>query len=124
MQKPPLNRTMKGRASSMRRHMTKEEFYLWYHFLRMYPVKFRRQRVMGAFICDFYCHRARLIVELDGTQHYSDYGKSYDAWRSEKLEKDGCKVLRFSNGDIHERFYGVCVLIDRAVKERIKEMEE
>ncbi len=95
MQKPPLNRTMKGRASSMRRHMTKEEFHLWYHFLRMYPVKFRRQRVMGAFICDFYCHRARLIVELDGAQHYSDYGKSYDAWRSEKLEKDGCKVLRF-----------------------------
>ena len=124
MQKPPLNRTMKGRASSMRRHMTKEEFHLWYHFLRMYPVKFRRQRVMGVFICDFYCHRARLIVELDGAQHYSDYGKSYDAWRSEKLEKDGCKVLRFSNGDIHERFYGVCVLIDRAVKERIKEMEE
>ena len=121
MQKPPLNRTMKGRASSMRRNMTKEEFHLWYHFLRMYPVKFRRQRVKGAFICDFYCHRARLIVELDGAQHYSDYGKSYDAWRSEKLEKDGCKVLRFSNGDIHERFYGVCVLIDRAVKERIKE---
>ncbi len=108
----------------MRRNMTKEEFHLWYHFLRMYPVKFRRQRVMGAFICDFYCHRARLIVELDGAQHYSDYGKSYDAWRSEKLEKDGCKVLRFSNGDIHERFYGVCVLIDCAVKERIKEMEE
>lgn len=78
----------------------------------------------GGVICDFYCHRARLIVELDGAQHYSDYGKSYDAWRSEKLEKDGCKVLRFSNGDIHERFYGVCVLIDRAVKERIKEMEE
>lgn len=124
MQKPPLNRTMKGRASSMRRQMTKEEFHLWYHFLRRYPVKFRRQRVMGAFICDFYCHRVRLIVELDGAQHYSDYGKSYDAWRSEKLEKDGCKVLRFSNGDIHERFYGVCVLIDRAVKERIKEMEE
>ena len=74
MQKPPLNRTMKERASSMRRHMTKEEFHLWYHFLRMYPVKFRRQRVMGAFICDFYCHRARLIVELDGAQHYSDYG--------------------------------------------------
>lgn len=124
MQKPPLNRTMKGRASSLRRHMTKEEFHLWYHFLRTYPVKFRRQRVMGAFICDFYCQRARLIVELDGAQHYSDYGKSYDAWRSEKLKKDGCKVLRFSNGDIHERFYGVCVLIDRAVKERIKEMEE
>lgn len=101
MQKPPLNRTMKERASSMRRHMTKEEFHLWYHFLRMYPVKFRRQRVMGAFICDFYCHRARLIVELDGAQHYSDYGKSYDAWRSEKLGKDGCKVLRFSNGDIY-----------------------
>lgn len=123
MQKPPLNRTMQGRASSLRRHMTKEEFHLWYYFLRMYRVKFRRQRVMGG-ICDFYCHRARLIVELDGAQHYSDYGKSYDAWRSEKLEKDGCKVLRFSNGDIHERFYGVCVLIDSAVKGRIKEMEE
>lgn len=95
MQKPPLNRTMKGRASSMRRQMTKEEFHLWYHFLRMYPVKFRRQRVMGAFICDFYCHRARLIVELDGAQHYSDYGKSYDAWRSEKLERMDARCFGF-----------------------------
>lgn len=95
MQKPPLNRTMKGRASSMRRHMTKEEFHLWYHFLRRYPVKFRRQRVMGAFICDFYCHRARLIVELDGAQHYSAYGKSYDAWRSEKLERMDARCFGF-----------------------------
>lgn len=81
MQKPPLNRTMKGRASSMRRYMTKEEFHLWYHFLRMYPVKFRRQRVMGAFICDFYCARSwkrmdarcfgfRMVIYMKGFMAY------------------------------------------------------
>ncbi len=123
MDKAPLNRTLKERASSMRRQMTKEEFQLWYHFLRKYPVKFRRQAVMSPFICDFYCHAAKLIIELDGSQHYSDFGKSYDAWRTQKLEKRGCLVLRFSNRDIHDHFFIVCEMIDRIVQERKKEMD-
>ncbi len=121
MEKAPLNRTLKERASSMRRQMTKEELHLWLHFLRKYPIKFRRQSVKAPFICDFYCHAAKLIIELDGSQHYSDLGKSYDAWRTQKLQKDGSLVLRFSNRDIWDHFRPVCEMIDRIVQERIKE---
>lgn len=121
MEKPPQNRTLKEHASDMRRHMTKEEIHLWYHYLRTYPVKFRRQTILSPFICDFSCHQAKLIVELDGSQHYSDQGKSYDTWRTEKLEKQGYYVLRFSNKDIHDHFYEVCILIDRVVKERLNQ---
>ncbi len=120
MEKPPQNRTLKERASSMRRHMTKEEFHLWYHYLRTYPIKFRRQTILAPFICDFSCHAAKLIVELDGSQHYTEEGKAHDDWRTEKLEKEGYHILRFSNKDIHENFYGVCMTIDRVVKERMQ----
>lgn len=121
--KPPLNRTLKARARSMRREMTAEEKQLWFRILRNYPVKFRRQQVMAPFICDFYCEKAKLIIEVDGSQHYFIEGKSYDQWRSEFLEKDGNIVLRFSNEDIKKRLYGVYILIDRMVNERLKELE-
>ena len=122
--KPPVNRTLKTRARSMRKDMTAEEKQLWFRILRDYPVKFRRQQVMAPFICDFYCEKAKLIIEVDGSQHYSIEGKSYDQWRSEFLEKDGCVVLRFSNEDIKKRLYGVYILIERAVNERLKEVEK
>ena len=78
---------------------------------------------MAPFICDFYCDKAKLIIEVDGSQHYSIEGKSYDEWRSQFLEKDGYMVIRFSNEDIRKRLYGVYVLIERAVHERWKESE-
>lgn len=121
--KPPINRTLKARSRSMRKDMTPEEKQLWFRILRDYPVKFRRQQVMAPFICDFYCDKAKLIIEVDGSQHYSIEGKSYDQWRSEFLEKDGNVVIRFSNEDIKKRLYGVYILVDRAVKERLKEMK-
>ena len=67
----------------------------------------------------FYCHRARLIIELDGSQHYTPKGKSHDEIRTEILEKHGLYVLRFSNKDIDEKFDGVCYIIDKTIKERI-----
>ncbi len=76
--KPPVNRTLRTRARSMRKDMTAEEKQLWFRILRDYPVKFRRQQVMAPFICDFYCEKAKLIIEVDGSQHYSIEGKSYD----------------------------------------------
>lgn len=124
MKNGPLNRTLKARASAMRRDMTAEEFKLWFHFLREYPIKFRRQKVMAPFICDFYCFQAQLVIEVDGSQHYSDLGKSYDAWRSEKFEKEGMKVLRFSNQDIKRYFFEVQRMIDYVVQERLKELHK
>ena len=73
-------------ARLLRRNMTKEERHLWYDFLRSYPVRFLRQKVIDNYIADFYCHEARLIIELDGSQHYEDKGLLKDKIRTEKIE--------------------------------------
>ena len=104
----------------LRRNMTRQENHLWYDFLRYYPVKIYKQRIIDNFIADFYCHKARLVIELDGTQHYMPKGQEYDKARTEILEKYGLYVLRFSNKDINENFEGVCLVIDKTIKERLE----
>ena len=123
MKNPPLNRTLKDRASAMRKDMTQEERKLWYQYLRSYPVKFRRQRIQAPFILDFYCREAALAIEIDGSQHYTDYGRIYDKWRTNPIEREGISVLRFSNGDIRDRFDGVCIMIDLTVQKRMEELK-
>ena len=86
-------------ARRLRREMTPHERKLWYLFLRKYPVKIYKQRIIGRFIVDFYCASAKLVVELDGSQHYEPLGMAYDSERSAFLEALGLKVLRFSNRD-------------------------
>ena len=103
----------------MRRNMTRHEKHLWYDFLRYYPVKIYKQRIIDNFIADFYCHSARLIIEIDGLQHYTNQGKAHDKARIEILERYGIHILRFSNKDIEENFDGVCRMIDRVINERI-----
>ncbi len=98
--------------------MTKQERKLWYCFLRTYPVKFRRQAVILDYILDFYCNGAELAIELDGSQHYTDEGKEYDTQRTEELNKEGIRVIRFSNKEINEHFDEVCEAINAAVNER------
>ena len=108
-------------ARRLRREMTRHEKHLWYDFLQHYPVKIYKQRIIDNFIADFYCHKARLVIELDGSQHYTPEGKSYDEARTEVLERYGLQVMRFSNLDIDEKFDGVCYMIDKAIKERIND---
>ena len=105
-------------ARSLRRNMTRHEKHLWYDFLQSYPVKIYKQRIIDNFIADFYCHKARLVIELDGTQHYTPEGRSYDQARTRVLEDYGLYVLRFSNQDIDDRFEIVCRVIDKTIKER------
>ena len=105
-------------ARSLRKNMTKEERRLWYNFLRIYPVKFSRQKVLGKYIADFYCAKAHLVVELDGSQHFEDAGPQADKVRDEFLRNQGLAVLRFPNNAVNENFEGVCETIDMAVKER------
>ena len=93
--------------------MTRQEKHLWYDFLQNYPIKIYKQRIIDDFIADFYCHQARLVIELDGLQHYTYEGRSYDEARTAVLEKYGLCVIRFSNKDIDERFMGVCDMIDK-----------
>ena len=92
--------------------MTKEEKHLWFDFLRKYPVKFRRQEIIGDYIVDFCCFKTKLIVELDGSQHFDENAMKYDRERTGYLESLGFHVLRFSNLDVLKDFEAVCRVID------------
>ena len=104
--------------------MTPQEKHLWYDFLRSYPVRFQRQKTIKSFIADFYCHKAKLIVEIDGSQHFSEQGMAYDNERTNILKEFDLEVIRFSNYDVNTNFEGVCVEIDRVVKRRINRMDK
>lgn len=90
--------------------------------MKDYPIRFKRQKPISNFIADFYCHAARLVVELDGSQHYDEQGLIYDKERAAILEQYGVKVLRFSNLEVERNFQGVCTAIDLAAKERIEQL--
>ena len=116
--KHPRNNEKIEFARKLRREMTKEERHLWYDFLSDYPVRFRRQEIIKSFIVDFYCDKAKLAVELDGSQHYEEKVKLYDEERTKRLSEFGILIIRFSNSDVLKNFEGVCVKIDEAVKSR------
>ena len=101
--------------------MTKEERRLWYDYLSSYPVRFSRQKILGKYIVDFYCARAKLVIELDGSQHYEASGMEQDAERTAFLEQYGLRVLRIPNNEINQNLRGVCEMIDLVVSERIAE---
>ena len=124
MESTPLKKNNKllNVARILRRNMTRQEKHLWYDFWRYYPVKMYKQRIIDNFIADFYCHSARLVIELDGSQHYTTQGKEYDEARTEILEKYGIHVLRFSNKDVDDNFEGVCRMIDKVINERIENL--
>ena len=107
-------------AKALRRNMTKEERKLWYDFLKTYPVRFCRQKVLGKYIADFYSAKAKLVIELDGSGHYTEEHEKYDLERSEFLENYGLKILRIPNTEIHNNFQAVCEYIDLIVKNAIK----
>ena len=113
------NRKLTLRAQELRKNATKQENHLWYDFLSSYPVRFRRQVTIQWFIVDFLCSAAKLIVEVDGSQHYSEQGVAYDEERSAELEGLGYLVLRVSNDDVNRNFDGVCEMIDREVQRRL-----
>ena len=71
--------------------MTKEERHLWYDFLKQMPMNFKRQKVIGSDIVDFYCAAAKLAIELDGSQHYDDEGKTKDAVSCFRIRKQSSK---------------------------------
>ncbi len=108
-------------AKELRRNATPQEKRLWYDFLHEYPIRFQRQKVIDGFIADFYCHTAKLVIEIDGSQHFSEEGLVYDAGRTAILERHGLEVLRFTNRDIDTQFRAVCEQIDDTVKKRRKD---
>ena len=113
------NPKLTDNAKTLRKNMTKEERHLWYDFLRTYPIRFLRQKVIDNYIADFYCSEARLVIELDGSQHYEEKGLLKDKIRTEKIEGRNLTVIRVPNNEINKNFNGVCEYIDLCVKESL-----
>ena len=101
-------KNLKGFSRSLRKNMTKEERHLWYDFLKEFPVMVHRQKVIESYIVDFYIAEKKLVIELDGSQHYSEEGKAYDAERDAFLNAQGLTVLRYANSDVNTQFEAVC----------------
>ena len=115
----PYNSKLIPRAKELRKNATPQENHLWYDFLCSYPVRFQRQKTIDGFIADFYCHKARLVVELDGSQHRTPEAAAYDEARTKIFEKYGIEVLRFPNIKIDEDFMTVCKQIEKEVTNRL-----
>ena len=114
------NASLTNNARLLRKNMTKEEKHLWYDFLSKYPIRFLRQKVVDNYIVDFYCHSARLIIELDGSQHYEEEGLRKDIIRTERIEKRKLTIIRIPNNEVNRNFDGVCRYIDNTVRESLK----
>jgi len=119
---PKHNKQLVPLAKQLRKEMTKEERRLWYDYLRTYPVRFSRQKVLGKYIADFYSAEAKLVIELDGSQHYDDQNMRKDMERTAFLESYGLKVIRIPNNEVSRNFRGVCEYIDTAVKQSLSQL--
>ena len=108
-------------ARNLRKNATKQEKHLWYDYLANYKPRFQRQKAIDNFIADFYCHEAKLVIEIDGSQHFSESGIKKDASRTEILGGYDLKVIRFTNHEIDKYFDDVCEYIDCAVKASLRE---
>ena len=114
------NGDLKIIARDLSKRMTKQERHLWYDFLKSYEYQFYRQRIIDRFIADFYCPAAKLVVELDGGQHYTEKKMLDDEHRSLIINQYGIHVVRIPNNEIDNNFYNVCTYLDSIIKKRIK----
>ena len=112
------NHTLLNNARSLRKNMTKEERHLWYDFLRFCRPRFRRQEIVSNYIVDFFCHEAKLAIELDGSQHCEPAAIAYDSKRTAHLEALGIILIRYSNLDVQNNFEGVCQHILMLLEQR------
>ena len=111
------DKKLKSRADELRKNMTQQEWNLWYFYLRNHRLKWYRQRIIDRFIVDFYCHAAKLVIEIDGKQHYTDQGIVYDTERTQVLQGYGLKVLRYTNQQLEDNFQEVCWDIERNLQQ-------
>lgn len=107
------DKKLKSRADELRKNMTQQEWNLWYFYLRNHRLKWYRQRIIDRFIVDFYCHAAKLVIEIDGKQHYTEQGIVYDTERTQVLQGYGLKVLRYTNQQLVDNFQEICWDIER-----------
>ena len=111
-------------AKKLRKKATPQENHLWYDFLAKYEIRFQRQKAIDDFIADFYCHKAKLVIEVDGSQHYSKECAKNDEFRTDILKGYNLKVIRFTNRQININFRAVCEYINNVVKASLDEKSE
>jgi very-short-patch-repair endonuclease len=119
MAHPPFldyRRRLKHSAQSLRRDPTPAERKLWFEYLRELPQKFTRQKPLGNYIADFYCASKMLVIELDGDSHFTTSAEAYDRRRTDALEAQGVRIIRFTNLEVMQQFEAVCQRIKEALK--------
>ena len=121
---PKYNKELTSLSKNLRRNMTPQERDLWYQYLRHHPFKFTRQKVLGKYIADFYCASAKLVIELDGSQHYDEKGMEADRERTQFLMQYGIRVLRIPNNAVSQNLRGVCDYIDAILQGTVRFPED
>ncbi len=116
----PRDKKQKPHSSFLRNNATKQENHLWYDFLKQTQFQFNRQRIIGEYIVDFYCPTAKLVIELDGSQHFEKEAIEYDTLRTGYLKSLGLKVLRFTNDEIDQSFESVCLKINKSILSQLR----
>ncbi len=111
------NQKLTKNSQTLRKNMTKEERHLWYDFLKKLPITVHRQKVIGPYIVDFYCAKAKLVIELDGSQHYEEKAMQADRERDNYFNNLGISVVRYSNYDVNTSFDVVCTDLHRLLFE-------
>ena len=119
---PKHNKHLVSFAKQLRKEMTREERHLWYDFLRNHKARFSRQKVLGKYIADFYSAKAKIVIELDGSQHYEIKNIENDIERTAFLEGYGLKVIRIPNNEISRDFRAVCEYIDSVVEQSLSQL--
>ena len=118
----PVNSTLNNYAKEMRKNQTDEEKKLWYNHLKNITPKFHRQKIIGNYIVDFYCPKLKIVIEIDGIQHYEEDNAKYDLKRTEFLENLGLTVIRFDNSEIKRDYYSVLYYITTHCESKAKQL--
>ena len=116
------NKDLVESVKFLRNNMTKEERHLWYDFLQKSPFRFSRQKILGKYIADFYCAKAKLVIELDGSQHFEKEVREYDNKRTAFLEEYGLKIIRIPNSEINNNFEGICRYLNEQIEQSLSQL--
>ena len=114
--------SLREKARDLRNNATSQEKQLYYQYLRKFSFRIHRQKIIGNYIVDFYCHRVKLVIEIDGGQHYWNENVGRDDLRTKGLESRGLLVLRFTNWEVDHQFAQVCERITEVVTQRVDEL--
>lgn len=103
------NKKLKSYSRALRKNMTDAEKLIWSKIRKkqLKGYQFYRQRIIGNYIVDYYCPKAKLVIEIDGGQHYTEKGKKRDKKRTEYLNSIGFKILRFSDREVFKNLQGI-----------------